>query len=160
MENEKINGKYFIGHTPFLTLSHNFNAWGGLINPADSGVNLYINTFTVSNISNTPFQTQQWLNSEPLGNFHESTYVSPANTSIHPLPTSHIALNYASHVRDLPSSGTSLFTRISQGNSTIVGNYYGKIVVPPKGSFIVYLYSVGGQHIKADVALGWWEDKI
>ncbi|OAA92887.1 DUF6143 family protein [Clostridium coskatii] len=157
---ESFKGKYFMGHTPFLILERNLNAWGGLMNPEDSEVKLYINTFTVSNTSNTPFRSELWLNSEPLGRTSISPYVSPANTTIYPLPTSDILLGFAQHVKHSPSSGISLFNRIAEANSTVVGNYYGKIVIPPGGSLIVYLHSPGSQHIKTDVALGWWEEPL
>ncbi|OBR90682.1 hypothetical protein CLRAG_33300 [Clostridium ragsdalei P11] len=71
-----------------------------------------------------------------------------------------ILLSFAQHVKHSPSSGISLFNRIVEANSTVVGNYYGKIVIPSGGSLIVYLHSPGSQHIKTDVALGWWEEPL
>jgi hypothetical protein len=41
--NKAFEGKYFMGHTPTLTLSGTMGAWGGLINPESSGVSLYVN---------------------------------------------------------------------------------------------------------------------
>ena len=38
-----------------LISGQDLNAWGGLINPSDSGVNLFINVYTVTNFSETPF---------------------------------------------------------------------------------------------------------
>ena len=70
----------------------------------------------------------------------------------------HVILACAQHVIETPASGVSLFTRISGANSTVVGNYYGKIIIPSGGSFIVFLYSPGVQPINADVAFGWWEE--
>jgi hypothetical protein len=148
-----------MGHTPVLIIGDNCNSWAGLMNPPDSGVNLYINTFTVSNSSNIPFQAQLWLNSRHSGKATISTHVSPTNTIIDPLPDPAVVLAFASHVKDKPSNGVSLFTRIAEANSTVVGNYYGKIVIPPGGSFTVYLDSPKEHNIKAELAFGWWEEQ-
>lgn len=152
-----FEGKYFMGHTPVMTLYGNANAWGALVNPAGSGVNLYINTFTVTNFSETAIQAQLWLNGLP-GSGMASPFVSPSNTAISPLPMPHASIRYAQHVGTLPE-GTSLFSRIAEPQATTVGNYYGKIVVPPGGSFIAFLYSPGRQ-VYAEVAFGWWEDTV
>lgn len=156
---KSFEGKYFIGQTPILSIGDNINSWGGLINPKDSGVNLYLNTFTVSNSSSTPFHAQLWLNSKPIGKKAISPLVSPANTAKIPLPKPKANLAYAQSVFDTPSDGVNILTRIAEANSTVVGNYYGKIIVPPRGTIIVFLYSPGTQPINAEVALGWWEEK-
>lgn len=156
---ESFKGRYFMGHTPFITMGDHYNGWGGLINPISSGINMYINTFTVSNTSDTPFRAELWLNAKPFSKATVSPHVSPANTAIEPLPTPKAVLVFASHLKECPSSGVSIFERISEANSTVVGNYYGKIIIPPGGSFIVYLHSPNAESIKADIAFGWWEEQ-
>lgn len=155
---QSFKGNYFIGHTPLLVLGGCGNAWGGLINPADSCVNLFINTFTVSNTSEKPFRAQIWLNARAAGDIQRSPHVTPANTAYTPLPEPEAKLLYAEGVKDWPKKGTSIFTRIAEGHATVVGNYYGKIILPPGGSFIVYLIAPDSCPIKAEVAMGWWED--
>lgn len=150
-------GRYFIGHTPVLCISGCQNAWGGLLNPARSGVDLFVNTFTVSNMSGTAFRSVAWLNADPNGRASYSPYVSCANTALDPVPRPKVVLASAQTQNDPFYEGTSLFTRICSPRSTVVGNYYGKIIVPPGGSFIVVLYGAGQQPIKAEVSFGWWE---
>ncbi len=156
--NKAFKGKYFIGHTPILSIFDSSNSWGGLINPEDSGVNLYVCTFTVSNYSSNPFRAQLWLNSSPVGG-RFSPFVSPSNTAQSPLPIPKTNLLYAQNIHGVPSDGTSILSRIAEADSTNVANYYGKIVIPPGGSFIAFLYSPGAQRIRTEVAFGWWEDK-
>ena len=154
--NKAFEGKYFIGHTPVMTL-HGYNAWGGLLNPHGSGVDLFINTFTVSNYSDTPFRSQLWVNT-PLGRSYVSPYVSPTNTAKMPPRQPNAQLVYQPAEQGTPAGESSLLSRIAPANDTVVGNYYGKIVIPSGGSFIVLLYAPQGE-VSAEVALGWWEDK-
>lgn len=156
---QAFQGNYFMGHTPFLTFGNGSNAWGGLINPPNSRINLYVNTFTISNTSDKPFNGQLWLNSTPMGEPFLSPYLSPSNTTLTPLPKPRTLLAFAQNILSSPSDGASLFTRISDPHSTVVGNYYGKIIIPPGGSFIVFLNSPGKTEIKSDVAFGWWEEQ-
>ena len=44
-------GRYFIGQTGMLNFGNNYDAWGGIINPTYSGVNLYFDIFTITNFS-------------------------------------------------------------------------------------------------------------
>lgn len=155
---QAFEGKYFMGHTPFLTFGHGSHAWGGLINPPNSKINLYVNTFTISNASDKPFNGQLWLNSTPTGKPFLSPYLSPSNTTLTPLPKPHTLIAFAQDVPHSPTDGASLFIRIAEPHSTVVGNYYGKIIIPPGGSFIVFLQSPGEREMKADVAFGWWEE--
>lgn len=157
--NKAFEGKYFMGHTPVLALSGTQSAWGGLINPEKSGVNLYINTFTVSNKSGTPFNAELWLNSSMYGKVMTSPFESASNVSFKPLPEPQVKIRYAQELSKPPINGKSLFSRIAEPNSTVVGNYYGKIVLPPGGTFIVFLNSPNAGLIKAELAFGWWEDK-
>lgn len=48
---KSVERKYFLGQTETLTLG---NGWGGLINPLDSKVKLFVNVFTVINLSAEP----------------------------------------------------------------------------------------------------------
>ena len=59
-----------------------------------------------------------------------------------------------------PQGGCSLFTRVAGAHSTEVGNYYGKIVIPPGGTFLVQLLSPSTGTVSAEVALGWWEEPV
>jgi len=156
---QSFKGRYFIGHTPTLQLTNRSNAWGGLFNPSNSPINLYFNTFTVTNYSSIPFSAKLWLNTSPIGNTMTSCNVSPANTAFCPLPEPESYLLYAQNVNCLPNDGVSIFTRIAEAISTVVGNYYGKIIIPPGGSIITYLQSTDSQLINAEVAFGWWEEK-
>jgi hypothetical protein len=157
--NKSFEGKYFMGHTPILTLSGGANAWGGLSNPKHSGVNLYINVFTVSNYSSTPFRAELWLNFKPLKG-HISSSVSPANLAIKPHPEPEAALIYNQNVGGRPDNRVSIFSRIAGINSTTVADYSGEIILPPGGTFISYLYSPGSKCIKTELAFGWWEERI
>lgn len=151
-------GRYYIGHTSYLTIDPCLGVYGALYNPRDSRVNVFINTFTVSNFSGTPFESQVWINSTPFGTTMASSDVSPANTAAPASPPSAVLIS-AQNLLEGPWDGTSLFSRLTEANSTVVGNYYGKIIIPPGGSFLIYLNPADRQ-IKTDIALGWWEEPV
>jgi len=44
--------------------------------------------------------------------------------------------------------------------STISDEKDGKIIIPPGGSFMVFLISPGMGSTAARIAFGWWEDAI
>ncbi len=149
-----FEGRYYIGHTPVLPLTS--TAWGALLNPVDSSMNLYVRVFTVSNYSATAFQSQVWLGAS-LENAEVSPHVSPSNIAKKPLRDPYVRLLYAASSSQ-PSCGVSLLSRIAQPNATVVAEYDGEIVVPPGSSFAVYLFSPGSQRINAELAFGWWEE--
>lgn len=155
--NKAFEGKYYIGHTPVMTL-RNMSAWAALLNPKGSGVNLFVNTFAVSNYSDTPLRAQLWVNPEP-GRYLVSPHVSPSNTAMTPPREPKVQIAYQPSAVSALSGGQSLLSRVASGNDTVVGNYYGKIVIPPGGCCLVLLYPPQNE-VSAEVAFGWWEEGI
>jgi hypothetical protein len=89
---ESILGEYFIGYADLLTFGNYTSAWGMLYNPPSSGVNLHVNVWTVTDISDSPFRAQFWFNATPPGQAYQSTLVTPSNTALWPLPEPKIKL--------------------------------------------------------------------
>jgi len=144
-------GRYFMGHTPQLTLAQCGSMWAALYNPPASGVNVYVNTFTVSNFSAAPFRAQVWLNAMAGGGV-VSPFVCAANTTVMPQTWPRAVIDYG---QSALQGGCSLFTRVAGAYSTEVGNYYGKIAIPPGGTFLVQLISPSTGTVYAEVAFGW-----
>ena len=155
---KSFEGRYFMGHTPPMTLPVRGNGWAALFNPRGSGVNVFVNTFTVSNFSTVPFRAQLWLNTMPDGG-QASPHVSAVNAAIQPPVRPGAAIIYGQMAGQL-KVGQSLFTRVAGAQSTEVGNYYGKIVVPPGSALLVQLQGPAVSGVQAEVALGWWEDMV
>ncbi len=155
--NKAFMGKYFIGHTPLISMDANTHAWAGLVNPKDSDVNLFLCTFTVSNYNDCPLQAMMWLSDAPRFGV-ESCDVAVSNQSIRPSPKPEGKIIYSADNKCAAPDGTSIFPRIVGPYSTEVGNYYGKIVVPPDHAVIITLDSLDQPRGVAGVAFGWWED--
>jgi len=149
-----FEGRYFMGHTPPLVLPQRANVWAALYNPKGSGVNVFVNTFTVSNFSVSPFRVQLWLNAMADGG-EVAPRACSTNAAISPPMWPEAAIDYG---QGPLQGGCSLFTRVAGAQSTEVGNYYGKIIVPPGGSFLVQLTPPGAANVQAEVAFGWWEE--
>lgn len=157
---KSIKGRYFAGQTEILILGQGFNTWGGLINPSNSGVNLFVNVYTVTNFSEIPLLAQIWFNTKPPGMGVISDKVTPGNTTLSPLPVPKTELQYVQSVSGFPTSGVNAFDRLVGPKGTLASEDDGKWIIPPGGNYIVFLVSPGAELIKALIAFGWWEEKI
>ncbi len=157
---KSMEGKYFVGAAEDIEFGGATNGWARLYNPPDSGVNLYVNTWTVSDITSTPFRVQIWFNSNPPGIIQESEFVTTANTAITPIPLSKINLQYGVGVKGFPVGGSKAFSRNGLAGTVIVEEEQGKFIFPPGGSFTVFLSNPEKPTLPAigRIAFGWWEE--
>lgn len=159
---ESARGKYFIGYADNLSFGNGASAWARLYNPPCSGVNLYVNVWTVTDISASPFRAQFWFNSTPPGTPSVSDLVTPSNTAIRPAPVPKIELQLASDVYGEPTGGVKAFVRRGEPETTLVETENGKLIFPPGGSFLVFLSISENPKAVASgrIAFGWWEEKV
>lgn len=159
---ESRKGEYFIGYADNLSYGNGTSAWARLYNPQNSDVNLFVNVWTVTDISEAPFRAQFWFNASPPGTPLESALVTPSNTAIRPIRRPKIKLQLASDVCGTPVGGTKAFVRRGEPLTTVVETENGKLIFPPGGSFLVFMSVEGNTDIKAAgrIAFGWWEEKI
>lgn len=158
---ESIKGQYFIGYADQLSFGNGTSAWARLYNPPDSGVNLYVNVWTVTDISEAPFRAQFWFNSSPMETPSESP-ITPSNMAIQPPPLPKIKLQSASNVTHDPLGGIKAFVRRGVPNETLVETENGKLIFPPGGNFLVFLSLPEYPTTPASgrIAFGWWEEPI
>jgi hypothetical protein len=157
---ESTIGRYFIGYADELTFGSGTSTWARLYNPVDSCVNLHVNVWTVTELSDSPFRAQFWFNASVPGAFSTAP-VTPSNTAIRPTPVRKIELQLASNVTALPEGGIKAFVRRGEPGTTAVETENGKLIFPPGGSFLVYL-SLENPAVPASgrIAFGWWEEPI
>ncbi len=156
---KSLQGKYFIG-TSSVEFGNGKYGWAGLFNPPGSRTLLFLNVFTVTNITDTPFSSQAWLNVKVSGKPKITRTQSPANTAICPLPVPKMCFLYSENVSSLPSEGTLIFGRRCSAQSTVVSENDGKFICPPGGSFLINLLppETSNEKIFANIAFGWWEE--
>ena len=153
-------GRYFIGQTDMLNFGRR-DAWGGIVNPLDSGVNLYFDIFTITNFSAQSFVSEIWLNARPPRNAKPSFTVTPSNQAIVPPPKPKAILLNADNVCEPLGGGVSIFGRIVPPNATLVSDsHQGSIIIPPGGTFSILLHSQTMQNVQGTIVLTWWEDKV
>jgi hypothetical protein len=154
-------GRYFIGKTGLLNFGGGYYAWGGIVNPIDSGVNLYIDIFTITNFGAQNFVGQIWLNADPPEKSAVSSNVTPTNQSVSPPPIPKAIMKYAGYSTEPMTKGVNIFDRIVAQNSTLVSDSHnGSIIIGPGGSFSIILVPLGLQYMTGTVVLTWWEEKI
>lgn len=159
---ESMLGEYFLGYADHLTLGNGTSAWAMLYNPPNSGINLHVNVWTITDISDSPFRAQFWFNAFVAGAYFESPLVTPSNTAIWPVPQPKIKLLQASNVIGDPVGGVKGFVRRDLPLSTLVHTENGKLIFPPGGNFLVFLSKPEAPNEPAGgrIAFGWWEEKI
>jgi hypothetical protein len=153
------SGKYFIGKTGILNFGGGYYAWGGIVNPVDSEVNVYIDIFTITNFSNQNFISEIWLNAVPPRNAAVSSHVIPTNQVISPSPLPKAVMKYAGYSAEPMAKGVNIFDRIVNQNSTLVSDSHnGSIIIGPGDSFSILLRPPGYQYISGTIVLTWWEE--
>lgn len=159
---ESTIGKYFIGYADELKFGKGTSAWARLYNPPHSGVNLHVNVWTVTDISEYPFRAQFWFNSSAPGTINESELVTTSNTAFRPVPKPKVKLQMSSNVDSDPVGGIKAFVRRGDPENTLVESENGKLIFPPGGSFLVFLSLAENPTESAEgrVAFGWWEEDI
>lgn len=159
---ESSKGEYFIGYTDTLILGNKTGAWARLYNPIHSGVNLHVNVWTVTEISDKPFEAQFWFNTNPPTAYTNSSMVTCSNTAIQPVPKPKVELQLASQADTEPSGGVKAFIRVGQPDQTMVETENGKLIFPPGGSFLIWiaLTEQTTDLTSGRIAFGWWEEKV
>lgn len=153
-------GEYFLGQTDIITFGGEYNAWGGLINPEDSNVNIFLNAYTISNFSNHPLTAEGWLSSTLPGKAKISTDYAAGNQSIIPSPMPKVKIQNANFESKAQIDGTYTFVRRVESNETLTKHdFQGMYIIPPGSSFTLFFLSPGNEKIQTRVAFGWWEEK-
>lgn len=153
-----MQGKYYVGQTGLLWVNNEANGWAGLVNPRNSGVDLFANVLTISNFSDEYLTAEIWLNSSMPKNSNISEKVSPANTALDPPPQNKVDIRYIKSTNRIPKDGTNVFERVVPTNTTLVSEEDGKFIEPPGGSYVVVIKSASPKFSKVIVAFGWWEN--
>ncbi|HWP96009.1 MAG TPA: DUF6143 family protein [Syntrophomonadaceae bacterium] len=155
-------GKYFVGYSDDLTLGNGTSAWAGLFNPIGSGVYLFVNVWTLTELLGaSPLRGEVWFNSELPGQPSVETLVTPANQALCPPPKPKVRLLKASNVIGSPSGGSKAFVRRMDPGTTQVFEEDGKYIFAPGGNLTVFISNpeTPKELASARVAFGWWEEK-
>ena len=154
-------GEYYLGQTDIITFGGGYNAWGALVNPIGSKVNMFLNAYTITNFSNVPLTAEGWLSTKLPGRREKSPYFAAGNQAIFPPPMPKVEILNASFVSGSPSSGTYTFVRRVEPSETLTKHdFQGMYIIPPESSFSLFFLSPGNWQVHARVAFGWWEEKV
>ena len=134
-----IQGKFFSGYTGEVAFGNGKNAWAGLFNPFNSGVNFYLYFWEVANTGPTPVRARMYFNSNHPGEATRVNTVFQGNTTLCPPPKPKIRLYQASDVSGEPEGGVRAFVRSALPGVTISDEEVGKFIFPPGGSFVIFL---------------------
>lgn len=154
-------GEYFVGQTEVICYGGDIQAWGGLFNPPDSKVNMFLNAYTISNFSDQPITAEGWLSAIPPGKAVISNHVAAGNQSITPPIWPRVMIKSGYYAMGTPISGTYTFVRRVEPSITLTKHdFQGMYIIPPGSSFALIFLPQGEADIKVKVAFGWWEEKM
>jgi len=159
---KSFEGKYFLGYADDLTFGKNTSAWAGLFNPPDSGIFMFVNVWTITELLGaSPIRAQIWFNSVLPGKPVAEPLVTSANQAIRPVPRPKVQLLKASNVSGTPKGGFKAFVRRTEPESTQVFEEDGRYIFAPGGNLTVFLSNpeVPEQLASGRVAFGWWEER-
>lgn len=159
---KSVEGKYFLGYADELNFGRGTSAWAGLFNPPGSGVYLFVNVWTVTELLGaSPIKAEVWFNSVLPGEPVVEPLITSANQALRPNPRPRVRLLKASNVKGEPVGGFKAFSRITEPESTQVFEEDGKYIFAPGGNLTVFLSNpeTPGQSAAGRVAFGWWEEK-
>ena len=154
---ESSKGRYFVGQSELLSFGNGRYARGGLFNPCNSHVNLFVNVFTITNTSAIDFIAEFWFNPKLSGAGSVSDMVTPANKIICPSPKPKVELRFQENVNGVPSGEVNVFDRLVPAKTTVVEEEDGKFIIPPGESFVIFLVGQENAGNQARIAFGWWE---
>lgn len=153
-------GEYFLGQTEMISYGGGLQAWGGLFNPPDSRVNMFLNAYTISNFSDQPITAEGWLSAVLPGKAVISSHVAAGNQSITPPIRPKVTIMSGNYASGTPVSGTYTFVRRVEPTITLTKHdFQGMYIIPPGSSFALVFLSPGEVPIKVKVAFGWWEEE-
>ncbi len=153
-------GEYFLGQTDIISFGGIYNAWGALVNPAGSNVNMFLNAYTITNFSDVALTAEGWLSTILPGIRQSSPYFAAGNQAIIPAPMPKVEIQNASYVSGNPIGGTYTFVRRVEPSETLTKHdFQGMYIIPPGSSFSLFFLSPGNLQIYSRVAFGWWEEK-
>lgn len=154
-------GEYFLGQTDIISFGGGYNAWGALVNPTDSKVNMFLNAYTISNFANVPLTAEGWLSTVLPSRGKTSPYFAAGNQTIIPPPLPKVKIQNGSFVSGIPIGGTYTFVRRIEPNETLTKHdFQGMYIIPPGSSFSLFFLSPGNYQVYARVAYGWWEERV
>lgn len=158
---QSIKGRYFLGQTGRLEVGRSTQAYGALSNPPYSERNLYLEVFTVSNLSSEPMSAGVWFNATPPGTPINSNRVTNANMAISPVPEPRGQIIYTDDLSaSAPIGGVEAFIRVISPEATLADEKEGRYIIGPGKVLLISLSSAARCNAEAVIALGWWEVPI
>lgn len=155
------NGKMFVGQTRTLYFDNSHFAWGGIRNPIDSKVNVFMELFTITNVSVINFSSEILLNAYVPKEATVSTAISSTNQTIEPTPIPKAVIEHADFLNEPVTSGVNIFGRIIEPNSTFTTDAInGTIILGPGKSFSMSLETQSTEKVISKIVYVWWEEEI
>ncbi|WP_424769243.1 DUF6143 family protein [Paenibacillus sp. sgz302251] len=155
---KSLEGKYFLGETDQLNPTDSNRTWGALINPPHSGVNLYLDIYVLSNLSDDHLVSQICFCSSLPTHAQQSHEVSTSNLTLQPKPLSRGQVQFGSSLDTTALAATPVSTRVVPAYSSVSSKKAGHWIFGPGQAILFTLTSSMSHPAPAVISIGWWEE--
>ncbi|MCA0756548.1 hypothetical protein KP806_15945 [Paenibacillus sp. N4] len=155
---KSMQGKYFLGETDQLNPTDSNRTWGALVNPPGSGVNLYVDIYVISNLSDDKLLSQICFCSSLPANGMQSHEVSSANLALHPKTVPHGQIQFGSYLDTDAFEAVPVSTRVVPAYSSVSSEKSGHWIIGPGKAVLFTLTSALNHPAPAVISFGWWEE--
>lgn len=156
--NKSLQGKYFLGETDQLNPNDSNRTWGALVNPPHSGVNLYLDLYVLSNLSDDHLVSQICFCSSLPTRGMQSHEVSTANLALQPAPLPRGQVQFGSDLDTTALAAVPVSTRVIPSYSSISSEKAGHWIIGPGKAILFTLTSSMNRTAPAVISVGWWEE--
>ena len=156
--------RYYLGQTEKMRIGVNTHGCGTLANPDDSGVQLYIHEYAVTNFSGKPLEAQIWFGqTKSIVGAKISTQISPGLVQLSACPSAQGKILFSSGTTEPPRLGVAVSTKILPPQATSVFEKSGHWILNPGTAMMVSLHSLAdSENFKGEFlfSAGWWEQPL
>lgn len=148
---------YYYGTSPQINIGRGNDALVVLVNPRDSGIDLYLNKLSCANYSNSPIAVEVYTMATLGGEITQSDRIAPGNNGCD-FCNGEGQIFYGDD--NTISNGVQVYSRSIEAYRTSDGYPNGSIILQP-GSTRAYLIKVinPNETAVASLSFAWWEEK-
>ncbi|WP_138754999.1 DUF6143 family protein [Paenibacillus sinopodophylli] len=154
-----LQGKYFVGETDQLNPTDASRTWGALVNPPHSGVNLHLDMFVLSNLSDDKLVSQICFCASLPAHGMQSHEVASANLALQPAPLPRGQIQFGNRLDTTTLTATPVSTRVIPSYSSVTSEKAGHWIIGPGKAILFTLTSAISRPAPAVISIGWWEER-
>jgi len=153
--------RYYLGQTEKMPIGEGTPCCGALVNPDDSGVQLHIQEYFITNCSSQPLEAQVWFGrTGAIPGAKTSAQISPGFVRLAGCPPAQGKILFSSAASETPPSSVAVSTQLLPPLTTSVFEKNGHWILDPGTAMMVFLHAADVRENGKNECLfaaAWWE---